>query len=218
MDEILEKLELLRSLDKEFSVFGSNVHRYELNQPLSDIEFSIIEKKYGCTFPENYKHFITKVGNGGAGPFYGIFPITMQDDGHELGGWDGGYLIGDLSKPFQFTEHWNLPSEFWGEQPDPAEGTPLEIENKLWEEWDGKLEKEYWNTSIMNGAIPICHEGCALRDWLIITGQEAGNVWSDLRVDYEGIQPRKDKNGHKLDFCAWYIDWLDENLTKLEVA
>ena len=135
MVQILEKLELLRSLDKEFTVFGSSVHRYELNPPLSEIEFARIEKRYGCIFPENYKDFITKVGNGGAGPFYGIFPITMQDHGHGLSGWEGGYLIGDLSKPFRFTEQWNLPSEFWDEQPDPPEGTPVEIEDKLWEEW-----------------------------------------------------------------------------------
>jgi hypothetical protein len=49
---------------------------------------------------------------------------------------------------------------------------PLEEEDKLWETWDNVMEEHYWNPSIMNGAIPICHKGCALRQWLVINGEQ----------------------------------------------
>jgi len=218
MIEITQKLELLKNLDKEFSIFGSNAHKYELNPPLSKIELRAIEKEYGCTFPEEYKYFITNIGNGGAGPYYGIFPITMQDDGWELSGWKGGYLVGDLSIPFKFREKWNLPSEYWENEPNPEEGTHEEVEDKLWEEWDKKLENDYWNTSIMNGAIPICHEGCALRDWLVVTGDQAGSIWGDYRADNDGLEPKKNQNGKIMNFMEWYMSWLNESIQKIRGA
>jgi hypothetical protein len=35
------------------------------------------------------------------------------------------------------------------------------------------FENRYWSASVMNGAIPKCHEGCALRIWLVVTGEQA---------------------------------------------
>ena len=52
----------------------------------------------------------------------------------------------------------------------------------------------YWNPKQVNGAIPICHQGCAYRNWLVITGAEAGNVWEDLRADEKGLRPVKSKS------------------------
>ena len=48
------------------------------------------------------------------------------------------------------------------------------------EAWDRELEAHYWDPAIMNGAIPICHKGCALRQWLVIHGEQRGFVWDDL--------------------------------------
>ena len=71
-----------------------------------------------------------------------------------------------------------------------------EEEDQLMEAWDKELEEHYWNQNIMNGAIPICHEGCAYRQWLIVNGAQKGYVWSDARVDNAGISPILDKQGN----------------------
>ncbi len=62
----------------------------------------------------------------------------------------------------------------------------------------------------MNGAIPICHMGCNLWQWLVITGDHRGFVWNDCRVDYKGIQPVIDNAGKQMTFSDWYMSWLHQ--------
>lgn len=212
MNEVFPKLEELKTIDKQLTVFGSSSHEYQLNPPLSAKAVETIEAKYGCSLPEDYKYFITNIGNGGAGPFYGVFPLGQQDDNYDMRSWDDGYLIGDLSKPFPHTQHWNLPDAFWKKQPSPDECETEEEEDAQWEAWEKELETHYWAPHIMHGAIPICHQGCAIRTWLVVTGPMQGTVWDDYRCDNAGISPLKNEDGKYLSFSEWYSDWLDQSL------
>ena len=78
-----------------------------------------------------------------------------------------------------------------------------------------RFDDIYWNAKNVNGAIPICHQGCAYRNWLVITGPEAGNVWEDLRADEKGLLPVKVKRKRRATFLGWYDDWLQEAVAKL---
>ncbi|WP_154668246.1 SMI1/KNR4 family protein [Pseudoduganella violaceinigra] len=158
----------------------------EPNPALSESEVRQIEEKYGFTVPLEYRWFITSIGNGGAGPFYGIFPLGEHDDGYDLNSWECGGLIGDLGQPFPHTEAWNLPAAFWSEQPSPGDKMSDEEWEQQYEAWNDKLEEKYWGPAIMQGAIPICHEGCALRDWLVVSGPLDGTMWRDMRADNGG--------------------------------
>ena len=91
--------------------------------------------------------------------------------------WEDGYLIGDLSKSFPHSEKWNLPSSFWESKPNPSNCETEEQENEVWDKRYEKLEEKYWIEEVMNGAIPICHKGCAIRTWLVVTGPLSGTVW-----------------------------------------
>lgn len=216
IEEIQAKLEKLRALDPNFNIFGSAKHRYELGEPLSEKSFRSLEEKYNCVFPEDYKIFITQLGNGGAGPYYGFFPIEVEDHNHGYCSWAEGGLITDLSKPFPFCSEWNLSDEFWDNEPDPDENTPENIEEEMWEKWEAQLEEKYWN--IMDGAIPICHQGCAVRNWLVVSGSEKGTVWVDYRGDQEGIAPLATASGARLSFTKWYLDWLNKSIKECENA
>jgi hypothetical protein len=66
----------------------------------------------------------------------------------------------------------------------------------------------------MNGAIPICHEGCALRIWLVVSGSQAGYLWRDSRADYAGLTPLCLRNGTGATFSSWYNEWLEAALLK----
>ncbi len=61
-----------------------------------------------------------------------------------------------------------------------------------------------------SGCIPICHHGCALRDWLVVTGPEAGHVWHDASADNLGIAPVSRPGRARTTFADWYLDWLRE--------
>jgi len=215
---IIQKLAALRVKDQGLKVFGASSHEYKLNVPLTEMEVQSVEVKYRFSLPKDYRWFVTTIGNGGAGPFYGLFPLGMNDDGFDLASWETVGLVGALDQPFKHAKAWNLPTSFWEGEPDPGEDITEKEEAKLWEAWDEKLESEYWDLSVMQGAIPICHEGCALRDWLVVTGPLAGNIWREMRVDNGGIAPLTNPDGTPMTFSAWYVDWLDSNLGKEQHA
>lgn len=212
MEEILDKINLLADRDTKLLVFGASVHRYILNDPISIDKLKEIERKFNCKFPADYKQFLTALGNGGAGPYYGLFPVEMHDDSHDMCRWENGFLIGSLSDQFQHASNWNLPDSFWENEPDPDSCESVEEEDALWEEWGKQLELNYWAPHIMNGAIPICHQGCAIRTWLVVTGPMSGTVWDDYRCENEGIVPLLKEDGSNMSFSDWYINWLNNSL------
>jgi hypothetical protein len=213
LQQVKEKLDLLRRLDWDFDYFGSKVHRYKLFPPLSAEGLVAIENKHGCAFPDDYRAFVTELGNGGAGPNYGLFPAGMHHLGRDLATWEKSG-IGDLSKPFPHTDPWNLPEEFCAQQPDPDETTPEEEEDRMNEEWDKKLQAHYWIEGVTDGAIPVSDLGCARTQLLVINGPESGSIWVDGRVDYEGIAPLLSEAGERVTFAQWYLNWLDEGIRR----
>jgi len=205
---VIEGLCTLNHLDRQRCLFGAVVHRYQLNPPIAARELDDFEQALQVTLPADYRYFLTHIGNGGAGPFAGLFPFGMHDDNADLCRWEDGFLVGDVKREFPHRTAWNLPDNFWREEPNPPPGTPTDEENRLLERWDQRLNESYWTTRVVDGSIPICHRGCALRQWLVITGPEHGRVWNDDRADNRGLYPVLDMNGRPLSFTDWYLTWL----------
>jgi hypothetical protein len=214
--QILEKLEKLRRLDSKRKVFGASSHDYRLNPCLGEAAVNSVEGKYNIHLPEDYRRFLLKVGNGGAGPYYGVFRLGEHDDGWGFRPWEGGFLVGDPSVPFPYQDSWNLPGTFWSAAPHNKEWASEEEADKAYEAWDAKLIEVYWTPSAMDGAIPICHCGCALRQWLVVTGPERGNVWQDDRADLNGVFPLQTGNGDRVSFSRWYVTWLEDSIHSLD--
>lgn len=204
---IHQRLQRLARQDRKRKVFGAASHNYVLNPPLPLCTVVDFEEQHSVRLPDDYRQFITEIGNGGAGPDYGLFPFGQQDGGFDLEPWSEGFLLGDVSQPFAHTSAWNLDDAFWVQEPDPPEGLSEEEEDRLWEAWDRILEAEYWNPSIMNGAIPVCHRGCVLRQWLVVHGPQGGD---NFRADNAGIASVTDAQGNHLTFADWYFAWLGE--------
>ena len=73
----------------------------------------------------------------------------------------------DASLFDEWTSAWNDLSRMPG---DSVDGNEEEREQLM-----EAFERQYWDPRFIDGAIPICHLGCALRQLLVITGPEAGN-------------------------------------------
>jgi hypothetical protein len=135
--------------------------------------------------------------------------MGQMDDGFELSEWrENESLVGVLSQNFPLREAWNDLSRM------PIEGLP----DRDPAEYDRQVEAfdaKYWSSSLLNGAIPICHQGCALRIWLVVTGDESGRLWDDRRAEYEGLRPLLLKTRESATFSAWYQEWLDEGLKQV---
>lgn len=164
---IREALSILRSSLDKVTVFASDSHKFVMNPVASGTQIAEFESQHGVQLPRDYRDFLLHVGNGGAGPCYGVFALGEMDDGWGQASWDSE-SVGNLAQPFPHSEPWN-----------DQEGAPVYDQNNV-EEYDHLLiefEKKYYSTELVNGAIPICHRGCAYRYWLVVTGQERGNIW-----------------------------------------
>jgi hypothetical protein len=199
--QISADLAVVRSAKTRPGMFGEEAHEYRVNAPLSEKEISSFEKLHDISLPDEYRSFLLKVGNGGAGPSYGLFRLGEMDSSFTVEPWTSD-IVGKLSNPWPHRAEWN---DLTGQPDDDCEDENL-IE---------AFESNYWGPGNVPGAFPICHNGCALRELLVIRGPERGNVWYDARADYAGLRPLEDSHGNRLNFLNWYRQWLDEALSKL---
>jgi hypothetical protein len=210
---VLETLDRLRGLDPEFKIFGSTKHRYELNTPIPDAELSDLETLYTIQLPEEYRWFLTTVGNGGAGPNYGV--MTIEESVAEVTSW----LDDDPENTDTHADYLSAPFV-----------VPESV--------DRSRRMDYF----VPGMIPISEQGCAYYCHLCISGVEYGNVWSwadawfpqpppgDLPDWAPGMAMAKqmeardqwharlisEENVYRVGFLDWYDSWLNESLKKME--
>ncbi|QUL37215.1 SMI1/KNR4 family protein [Erythrobacter sp. JK5] len=84
-------------------------HRYRLDTPLDTSEVESFERQHAVALPADYRQFLIELGNGGAGPGYGIWPLGEGENGPLP-----DEMLANLSQPFAHTEPWNengLPDE-----------------------------------------------------------------------------------------------------------
>ena len=145
-----------------------------------------------------YKEFISKIGNGGCGPAYGLYPLSS---------WNVELDINEpdfLSTDFPYTESWKATKTF--EEEGDYFDTPE------FQEW----EREIFSNKHITGSLRICHYGCAIYYLLIVSGKEAGNIWVDDRASDNGIYPATSKSSkEKQTFFQWYDEWLNESIDQL---
>jgi SMI1 / KNR4 family (SUKH-1) len=204
------ELQRLQDRKSERGVFGSDAHRFELFPPVTEETISRFEQHYRITLPTDYRGFLIQVGNGGAGPAYGLFPLG-EIEGESWRENDG--LIGTLSLPFPHTGPWNDQSgrpEFDEDQEDdPNWEHQYQADLSEWE------KRHYHNPKFINGAIPICHLGCASRQWLVVQGPETGHIWNDFRADSGGLKPVEQPGRNRVTFLQWYLAWLQSAAIRL---
>jgi hypothetical protein len=166
--QLAEKLDRLRGLDVNKTVFGvappwGYGHEYRLNPTLNNVQLFQFERKYKIQLPEDYRAFLQQVGNGGAGPYYGLLPIE-QGLPEDLAG------LGDqfLSTPFPHNDAY---------------------EPQLGEERPKSFWAEYESEALVAGSLRIAHQGFNYYDILVVAGPMKGTIWTDARTGEMGITP-----------------------------
>ncbi|RZL33608.1 MAG: SMI1/KNR4 family protein [Pedobacter sp.] len=200
LDRIKLKLEKLKALDKNLILFGSESHEYQLNPILSEEKIRQFEATYNVTLPAEYVAFLTKLGNGGAGPFYGLEPFenALFDD---LDYKRPNSLL-NPSEPFTHNQPWNEEFEPTVNEEDEEE----------------EYERQYveFNKNLINGVLAICNYGCGVSLNLVVNGNEYGNIWTDDRGNDGGIYPSQELgNKERITFLNWYELWLDNSLEEI---
>jgi hypothetical protein len=151
---------------------------YSCNPVLTPEAVAAFETRHGCRLPQDYREFLLKVGDGGAGPDCGIFELGQHfsGSGHE----DCLEDDVDLSIAFPHAEAWNA-----------AEG-----------------DETNFAPEDTAGSMIIGDYGCGIWTRLVITGPLAGEIWHDDRTNGQGIYPHLAPDGSRYQFLPWYLDWL----------
>ncbi|MEA5617534.1 SMI1/KNR4 family protein [Cronbergia sp. UHCC 0137] len=204
--QLKQKLKQLAILDATFEVFGSESHEYQLNSCLKDVDIQAFETQYQITLPNEYRCFLLEVGNGGAGPGYGLYKILEPICKNEMVATPSQKKYDIISQTFSLTQAWNnldLPKD------------------------------AYLDDKFIQGAFVIANYGCGIYALLVITGEQKGKIWIDDRTNDSGIYPASknfchyfhdlepddfmsdDDDGEPLSFYDWYEDWLNRSLEQV---
>lgn len=79
--ELADMLARLKAADTGLRVSGSEGHyghHYRLGPVMSEAELTDFEGKYRIRIPDDYRQFLLNVGNGGAGPSWGLYPLDIR--------------------------------------------------------------------------------------------------------------------------------------------
>jgi len=198
LESVRNRLAELKRKDKKCNIFGSKSHKYRLNERISEEEVSAFEKNFSVLLPLEYRQFLTEIGNGGAGPYYGL--ESLNDSLYtDLDYKRPGELI-NPSIPFPFVDAWNM--EFKGDLEDDS----------AYEAHTAEYYSDKWETGILK----VCNYGCGVSINLVVTGAEKGNMWVDDRCNDGGVYPDLyfDQT-ERTTFLNWYSLWLDRSLAEL---
>jgi SMI1 / KNR4 family (SUKH-1) len=195
------KLIQLTILDTACEIFGSELHKYKLNPCLREAEIQAFEVKHHIQLPDDYRNFLLEVGNGGAGPGYGLMPTEDKNNNF-------------ISQAFTLQEAWN--------------DLDLMIKNRS---SFIVTPDAYLDNKFIKGTIAIAHYGHGIFALLVILGEQRGNIWIDDRANCGGIYPFTENCGSylhdnpddfepddcqlPLSFYNWYNDWLNRSLAQV---
>jgi SMI1 / KNR4 family (SUKH-1) len=189
LNRIQHKLNQAKKKDVALDVFGADEHQYELSRPVSTEEVIRFEEYHNVDLPEEYKAFITTLGNGGpgsyggAGPYYGI------------------YALGD----FGYME----PSSKYMPEPCVIDSSITEKKWKALTAFEEKLDHNSLEYNrkyelLFSGLMFIGTMGDSGQMMLILNGIDRGRV---VFVNQDLYPPMM-----KEKFLDWYEAWLDKLL------
>ncbi|TDF37246.1 SMI1/KNR4 family protein [Alteromonadaceae bacterium M269] len=196
---VSEKLEELRKEDNTLSLFGASRHQYKLNKVIDEKQVHQFEVSHQITLPDEYRAFILEIGDGGAGPYYGLQRLEdslFEDLDYKV---EGEFV--NPSIPFPFDSAWNM--EFQGDDED----------DDAYREFQERYFSSEWET----GVLRLSNFGCGAFLNLVVNGKEKGNMWVDDRRSDGGIYPDSFfEQTTRTSFLDWYLLWLNHSLIKLK--
>lgn len=208
--------------DMDYKAFGSEVHLHLLRQPLPLRELEAWEEQAKVTLPKDYKTYLTRLGNGGAGPAYGLHPFSPP-------------MVKFLRRPCVYsidrekeyqemlrknrhwdeTEEWDIYLEYFPDSPGRTDPNWREVHLEEWiHQLEQCLDRDIVDPMLYNGQMFIANEGCTMDRYLILNGSHRGFVHYSGDLDYAyNLPPTFDqyqKEQLKQSFAAYYMKYVDK--------
>lgn len=170
-------------------VFGATGHGWQMNPPLPVAEADRFEQGNGVTLPPCYREFLCDIGNGGAGPQYGLEPLRA------------GWL--ETVVP-------SLRADVWRKAISARQDLSMDERMADVIRWvRDELSSDFY---VSGRPVHLAYGGCSFDVLLVTAGETAGKVlmWDDTGENIFYIAD---------NFLDWYEAWLDDSLrphTRLE--
>lgn len=165
-------------------VFGAEKHQYRINPVLSMTEIRRAEEERHVKFPEEYVFYLSKVGNGGAGPYYGLYPLerVLAKDRNPY-----------LGQIFERTVTTQLTKEQWQEH--------IQKLDELGESLETDVEYEEYQSKLCSNMMPIGTQGCTYDNMLMLSGEDAGQI---MYIDWN-----MEEDSLPFDTGMSFLEWLE---------
>jgi hypothetical protein len=208
---VQERVAAIARADASKKVFGASRHRFMLYPVLTISELLDLEQSIDVRLPEEYRAFLLEVGNGGAGPGYGLERVEQTAGGWRWSG-HGVTTVAKLGVPFRpFTAQ--VYAQHEAKQPvekDFPDHASFVAASRVWtQRMDDLYDEETF------GTIAISHQGCGYYWLLVVSGPERGTVWDDSRATDAPLSPLTGSAGERLTFARWYLNWLSRAETAI---
>ncbi|MEU4423990.1 SMI1/KNR4 family protein [Actinoplanes sp. NPDC024001] len=171
-----------------------------MTEALTLAELAEIERAVGVRLPEDYRTFLTEVGNGGPVGGFELTRVVRDGDGWRWTGNDPA-LIARLGTPFQPFDP-AVREEHERARPvagDFADAAAFEAACRAWIQREDDLydEEAY-------GTLVLAHQGCGHVWRLAVSGPHRGTVWDDARGSDVPLTPITGPDGEPLTFSEWH--------------
>jgi hypothetical protein len=216
-----ERLAELRHLDAGRRVQGAESHGYRLAPTVDPDLLQAVETALSARLPEDYRSFLTDLGNGGAGPYFGIASLdeSIERSFLTLGEeWTDECRLAEVVAGLPaFTRDFPLTGDVdFGELLERPAGWDEHLERlesdsgyeARWEELRGTYLAEPYD----GGWLPICDFGCGDFFVLVVRGQRRGTVWANSVWSATGFYCLE------VSFEVFYRRWLDDSLRRIHAG
>ncbi|GGT05534.1 hypothetical protein GCM10010156_74060 [Planobispora rosea] len=180
-------------------------HRYRLGPVVETEVLARAERTVGAPLPRGYRHFITTIGDGGAGPYHGLIPLqeALEAMDERFGGLDSLGRDCPLTQDVDFGELAGAPGS-WEEHEARLDADPQYVAHYQ------RLKETYTGDPWGDGRLPIAEIGCG--DWLflVVRGPRRGTVWVD------GLDSSTGLYCLEIGFATLYRRWLEESLAEAQ--
>lgn len=171
-------------VDAGRKIFGAEKHQYRINPVLNMAEIRRAEEERHVKFPEEYVFYLTRVGNGGAGPYYGLYPFeeVLAEDRNPY-----------LGQTFEQTVTTQLTKEQWREY--------MRKLDELGESFETDTDYEKYKSKLFSNMMPIGTQGCTLDNMLMLSGGDADRI---MYIDWD-----MEEDGPPFDTGMSFLEWME---------
>lgn len=191
LGRVADKLAAARVMPVPPKAFGVEAHGFKVGAPLSEAVVAEFEERHEVTLPPAYRLFVTELGDGGAGPGYGLSRLAPSCCVYRRSG--------HLAQPSPYLPGPRYSGDWEQRYEDPPDTDRI----------------------FLRGTLEIANHGCSLATRLVVTGPARGRLFNLDEGSIGGPGPYVMEDADFLAWyerwldeavAGYNVDWFGERL------